>query len=216
MKKNRLFLAVISVFAAALLLGAVPAFAAEADSGSLELSAIVLPEDEDAPNYPEITKFENTNNGVMVSWTAFPGADSYRLFYWNGEKWRSIGSTSELSYLHKTAENDTMYLYTVRAEDEWGEYCSDFNHDGYENAYPYDKIDTMTLDDFHNITAGSVAKNTAGKVVSNESIDDGDWHEPEIDLSSWIGQTVKFKVEHYPLKNNSHVANAFWSRLELR
>lgn len=39
--------------------------------------------------------------------------------------------------------------------------------DGYENAYPYDKIDTMTLDDFHNITAGSVAKNTAGKVVSN-------------------------------------------------
>ena len=55
-----------------------------------------------------------------------------------------------------------------------------------------------------------------GKVVSNESIDDGDWHEPEIDLSSWIGQTVKFKVEHYPLKNNSHVANAFWSRLELR
>lgn len=135
MKKSRLFLAVISVFAAALLLGAVPAFAAEADSGSLELSAIELPEDEDAPNYPEITKFENTNNGVMVSWTAFPGADSYRLFYWNGEKWRSIGSTSELSYLHKTAENDTMYLYTVRAEDEWGEYCSDFNRDGYENAY---------------------------------------------------------------------------------
>lgn len=39
--------------------------------------------------------------------------------------------------------------------------------DGYENAYPYDKIDTMTLDDLHNITAGSVAKNTAGKVVSN-------------------------------------------------
>ena len=110
-------------------------FAAEIDSESVELGVINLPDDEDAPNYPEIIKFENTNNGVMVYWTAFPGAESYRLFYWNGEKWRSVGSTSELSYLHKNAENGKSYLYTVRAEDEWGDYCSDFNHDGYENVY---------------------------------------------------------------------------------
>ncbi len=102
---------------------------------SMLAAEIVIPHEENSPNYPEIIKFENTNNGVMVSWTAFPGAKSYRLFYWNGEKWRSIGSTSELSYLHKNAENGIMYLYTVRAEDEWGDYCSDFNHNGYENVY---------------------------------------------------------------------------------
>ena len=55
-----------------------------------------------------------------------------------------------------------------------------------------------------------------GKVVNDESIDNGDWHEPLVDLSKWIGQTVKLKVEHYPLRDNAHVANAFWSRLEVR
>ena len=55
-----------------------------------------------------------------------------------------------------------------------------------------------------------------GKVVNEESIDDGDWHEPLVDLSRWIGQAVKIKVEHYPLNDNAHVANAFWSRLEVR
>ena len=44
----------------------------------------------------------------------------------------------------------------------FSEYC-----DGYENAFPYDKIDTMTLKDFRNIESSPVPSNVAGKVVSN-------------------------------------------------
>ncbi len=39
--------------------------------------------------------------------------------------------------------------------------------DGYENAYPYDKIKEMTLDDFHNLEPSATPSNTAGKVISN-------------------------------------------------
>ena len=38
-------------------------FAAEIDSGSVELCAINLPDDEDAPNYPEIIKKSFTRIG---------------------------------------------------------------------------------------------------------------------------------------------------------
>ncbi len=44
----------------------------------------------------------------------------------------------------------------------FSEYC-----DGYENAFPYNKIDTMTLKDFRNIESSPVPSNVAGKVVSN-------------------------------------------------
>lgn len=39
--------------------------------------------------------------------------------------------------------------------------------DGFEKAYPYEKIDDMTLEDLHNIEAGDIPSNAAGKVVSN-------------------------------------------------
>ncbi|MBQ1507639.1 MAG: hypothetical protein IIZ36_04365 [Ruminococcus sp.] len=139
MKKSRLLIAAVSVLILTMTAGVFAASAAELgeadDVVAGQVIELPIDDDEDAPDYPEITGFENTAEGVKVTWNAYPGADSYRLFYWNGEKWRSIGSTSALSMLHKTAENDTMYIYTVRAEDEWGEYCSDFNREGYENAY---------------------------------------------------------------------------------
>ena len=39
--------------------------------------------------------------------------------------------------------------------------------DGFEKAYPYEKIDDMTLEDLHNIEAGDIPSDAAGKVVSN-------------------------------------------------
>ena len=80
---------------------------------------------------PEITKAENTTDGVKVSWKKVEGAEKYTL-YRKGEgdtKWTSLGSVkSGLSKTDKKAESGKSYRYTVIAKK--GGYKSSFLSSG--------------------------------------------------------------------------------------
>ncbi len=86
-------------------------------------------------SYPVVTDFYNTADGTEVSWKAYPNAARYGLFVWNGDSWKGIATTSGLSLTHKGLKSGEVYRYTVRAIGSDGEFCSDFNREGFENTF---------------------------------------------------------------------------------
>ena len=69
--------------------------------------------------------------------------------------------TSQMEALRNASGNAIGTITTPNAG-YFTEFC-----DGYESAYPFAKIDEMTLDDLHDLHSSSVPQNTAGKVISN-------------------------------------------------
>lgn len=64
-----------------------------------------------------IGSLQNTNQGVMINWSAVSGAKSYRIYRRNvNGNWTVLTSrTTETNYLDRTAQEGTTYYYTVRA-----------------------------------------------------------------------------------------------------
>lgn len=121
-----------------MLLAAVPAQAAEAsgDQGSddpvKETLAPVA-----AQNIPRITEILPVQGGVKISFTAYPGAAMYRIFTKkaDGSGWKGIANTTSLSYVRTGAPLNKTEVYTVRALDWYGRFCSSFDAVGYTFTY---------------------------------------------------------------------------------
>ena len=61
-------------------------------------------------------KVSNETSGIKVSWAKVAGAGSYWIYRKDASSgYKKIGSTTNLSYLDKTAKAGTKYTYTVRA-----------------------------------------------------------------------------------------------------
>ncbi|MBQ1839243.1 MAG: hypothetical protein II127_06470 [Ruminococcus sp.] len=69
--------------------------------------------------------------------------------------------TAQMDYL-RDSSGESIDTVTTPKAGCFTEFC-----DGYENAYPYAKVDEMTLADFRSIQKGAVPENAAGKVVSD-------------------------------------------------
>ena len=64
---------------------------------------------------PALSKVENVNGGVKVTWAKSAGAAKYRVFRKTGTgSWAKLGDTTALTYTDKTAKSGTQYTYTVR------------------------------------------------------------------------------------------------------
>ncbi len=101
------------------------------------------------PDYPVITSFSTINNGLKISWSAYPDADQYRLFVRKNNSWYTIAITSDLSFTHTGLVNNTEYLYTIRAIDSDGNFVSSYNTEGFACTYlksPVMKSVTSTTD----------------------------------------------------------------------
>ena len=125
---------IVALFAAIIALSAsgIAASAAQTDDAVAETSAA----QQARASYPVVTGFYNTADGTTVSWKAYPNAARYGLFVWSGDTWKGVGTTSSLSLTHKGGlKSGEVYRYTVRAIDSMGEFCSDFNRDGFENTF---------------------------------------------------------------------------------
>ena len=91
--------------------------------------------EQEAKNYPEVNLLQNRTDGVKIGWTRFDGAKAYRVFSFDGAKWRSIGVSNCLSFVHKDVKHGQTLTYTVRATDENGRFISDYNKEGYKHTY---------------------------------------------------------------------------------
>ena len=65
---------------------------------------------------PVLKSCTNSAKGVTIKWNAIPGAGSYRVYRRGaGESWQLIKTVKNTVFEDTTAENSTVYRYTVRA-----------------------------------------------------------------------------------------------------
>lgn len=67
---------------------------------------------------PELSKTENTSNGISIKWNTVSGIDGYYVYRKvdGASSWTLIGKTNQTSYIDKDAlQSGIKYLYTVRA-----------------------------------------------------------------------------------------------------
>ena len=64
---------------------------------------------------PVLSKVENVNGGVKITWEKVTGAAKYRVYQKTGSgSWTKLGDTTALSFTDKTVKSGTSYTYTVR------------------------------------------------------------------------------------------------------
>ena len=63
---------------------------------------------------PEISKLENVNGGVKITWNKVSGATKYRVYYKGSKGWTRMVDTTSTSYIDKDVSSGRNYTYTVR------------------------------------------------------------------------------------------------------
>ena len=63
---------------------------------------------------PKISKTENVNGGVKISWGKSNGAEKYRVYYKDSKGWTRMVDTTSTSYIDKDVSSGKNYTYTVR------------------------------------------------------------------------------------------------------
>lgn len=92
--------------------------------------------DVNADKYPHITSFENTEKGAKIKWSAFNGADYYRVYYKNANgDWIRLTSTSKREYVDTSVKGGETRVYTVRALNNKDDFVSDFSRKGRSNLF---------------------------------------------------------------------------------
>lgn len=84
---------------------------------------------------PQITRCESTVDGVKISWSQADGAACYRVFYKGKSGWKGMGYSASTEFIDAEVRDGGTYTYTVRAVDAYGDYCSDYNAQGYVYTY---------------------------------------------------------------------------------
>ena len=85
---------------------------------------------------PEISKLENVNGGVKISWGKVSGATKYRVYYKGRKGWTRMVDTTSTSYIDKDVSSGKNYTYTVRCiSDDGKSFESGFNPKGSSIRY---------------------------------------------------------------------------------
>ena len=85
---------------------------------------------------PEISKLENVNGGVKISWGKVSGATKYRVYYKGSKGWTKMVDTTSTSYIDKDVSSGRNYTYTVRCiSDDGKSFESGFNPKGSSIRY---------------------------------------------------------------------------------
>ena len=85
---------------------------------------------------PEISKLENVNGGVKISWGKVSGATKYRVYYKGSKGWTKMVDTTSTSYTDKDVSSGRNYTYTVRCiSDDGKSFESGFNPKGLSIRY---------------------------------------------------------------------------------
>ena len=85
---------------------------------------------------PEISKLENVNGGVKISWGKVSGATKYRVYYKGSKGWTKMVDTTSTSYTDKDVSSGRNYTYTVRCiSDDGKSFESGFNPKGSSIRY---------------------------------------------------------------------------------
>ena len=85
---------------------------------------------------PQVTKLENTSNGIKISWNKVEGVYGYRLYYkYPGKDWKRFKDTTATSFTDTGVSAGRTETYTIRCIDSNGNTFSGYNSDGWSKKY---------------------------------------------------------------------------------
>ncbi len=84
---------------------------------------------------PEISKLENTAEGVRLTWDAVAGVARYRVLRMGSSDWTNIGTVTDTSFTDKNVSSGKTYRYTVRGIDSGWKFNSPYNTYGWNQLY---------------------------------------------------------------------------------
>lgn len=84
---------------------------------------------------PTVTKFENVNAGVKLTWGKVSEAAKYRVFAKTASGWKKVTDTASVSYIYRTTASGKKYTFTVRAMDNYGNFISSYNKTGFSYTF---------------------------------------------------------------------------------
>ncbi len=102
---------------------------------------------------PKISGAVNLYDGIQLSWNPVRGATRYAIFYKGETAWKSLGTTTETTFLDENVESGVANTYTIRAVDDEGRFVSDYERGGFKQTfYSTPLIYRYTTDTGKNIT----------------------------------------------------------------
>lgn len=84
---------------------------------------------------PKISGFQNTQDGIKISWNKVSGAYKYRVYYKGSKGWTRFAETSGTSVVDTDVRSGKTYTYTVRCVDSYGRFASDYNSTGWKHTW---------------------------------------------------------------------------------
>ena len=79
---------------------------------------------------PKISKTENVNGGVKLTWSKVKGAEKYRVYYKGSKGWTRMVDTTSTSYIDKDVSSGKNYTYKVRCLNK----CKNIVTSGYNST----------------------------------------------------------------------------------
>ena len=112
---------------------------------------------------PKISKTENVNGGVKISWNKSNGAEKYRVYYKGSKGWTRMVDTTSTSYIDKDVSSGKNYTYTVRCiNSSANKFTSGYDSKGKSVKY-------ISAPAEHTHTWQNITKETQVKVVDKEA-----------------------------------------------
>ena len=112
---------------------------------------------------PKISKTENVNGGVKISWNKSNGAEQYRVYYKGSKGWTRMVDTTSTSYIDKDVSSGKNYTYTVRCiNSSANKFTSGYNSKGFT-------VTTLSAPAEHTHSWQNITKETQVKVVDKEA-----------------------------------------------
>ena len=85
---------------------------------------------------PEISKLENVNGGIKLSWNSVDGAEMYRVYYKGRNGWTKLVDTTATTCIDSDVLSANNYTYTVRCiSNDAKKYQSGYNKNGKSIKY---------------------------------------------------------------------------------
>ncbi len=85
----------------------------------------------------------NSEDGVLIKWSAVSGASKYRVYYKGRNGWTKLTDTTGTSFLDTDVSSGTTYTYTIRCMDSNNDHISYFYTDGFKITFL--RAPTVTL-----------------------------------------------------------------------
>ena len=100
---------------------------------------------------PKISKTENVNGGVKISWGKSNGAEQYRVYYKGSKGWTKLADTTSTTYTDSKVSSGKTYTYTVRCLNKTkNKFTSGYDSKGTKTTF----ISTPKISKTENVNGG--------------------------------------------------------------